>query len=517
MGTPPTESHDYARPLLKVRNLTKTFPGTKALAGVDLTLEAGRITALVGHNGSGKSTLVKILAGVYTPDEDGSLTDGTGEQGWQARTHFIHQDLGLVDALSTVENLDLGRPVGLRGIGPSPVRREAGVAKDLIRTFGVDFDVHAPVGTLTPTFRSIVAISRALQSWSDPAQVLVLDEPTASLQDKEAETLMAVVQRIANRGAAVLYISHRLAEIERLADHVVVLQNGTVVAQADRGNFDAHSLVEIIAGHAVEEKQGAARAEHGVERLVITGLEGARVRGIDLRVRSGEIVGVSGVLGSGIEDLLGCLFGASGDTRGTVSVDGEQVDLSRPHKAIAAGFGFVPGDRHRHGAILSLSARENLTLPLLRPFRRARGSVDLHKERAEVWTWFQRSAVRPATPERALAQFSGGNQQKIVLSKWLRNEPRVLMLEEPTQGVDAGAQDAIYSMIDGAAALGAAVLIASSDTKELVRICDRVVVMSEGRITAELSGAQLTEGRLVRLTLASQLASTEPDTEKDSA
>lgn len=502
-ATPPA-----APAALAVRAVSKTFPGTKALDRVDLDLRPGRVTALVGHNGSGKSTLVKVLAGLYKPDEDGGTITGPDDRAWRDSIHFIHQDLGLVADLTTVENLDLSRSIGWNGLAPHRTRAEAAVAHRLIAEFGITFDVTTPVRNLSPAQRTIVAIARALARWPDNHQVLVLDEPTAALQDREADTLLDVISTIARGGAAVMFISHRLAEVKAVADDVVVLRDGRVVAHLDRGEFTASSLVELIAG-TDGERSALSHAETGAApRLTVTGLSGDRLRGIDLEVRRGEVLGVSGVIGSGIEELLGTLFGSLPRTGGAVRLDGEPVAIDSPAQAIAHGIGFVPRDRHRHGAVLAFSATENLTLPRLSMFRRRSGSIHRGRERAEAHGWFTEAQVHPHAPERIFAQFSGGNQQKIVLAKWMRNLPSVLLLEEPTQGVDVGAQASIYAMVHHAAASGAGVLVASSDTKELVGLCHRVIVLADGVVTAELTGDTLTESNLVRHTLASGTPST---------
>jgi ribose transport system ATP-binding protein len=489
-----------------VRGVSKSFPGTKALDCVDLDLRAGRVTALVGHNGSGKSTLVKLLASLYKPDEDGG-TITAPVQDWRETIHFIHQDLGLVADLTTVENLDLSRPIGWNGLAPTRTRAESIDALKRIAQFGIAFDVNTPVRNLSPAQRTIVAITRALSRWPNDHQVLVLDEPTAALQDREADTLLEVIARIASNGAAVMFISHRLAEVEALADDVVVLRDGSVIARLERGEFTASSLVELIAG-TDNDASTLTHAETGTTaRISVSDLRGSRLHGIDLEVRRGEVLGVSGVIGSGIEELLGTLFGSVPRTGGTIALDGRTVSINSPVQAIALGLGFVPRDRHRHGAVMAFSAKENLTLPRLAPFRQLLGSIHLGKERQEARTWFADAKVRPGTPERTFAQFSGGNQQKIVLAKWMRNDPSVLLLEEPTQGVDVGAQASIYEMVHRAAINGAGVLVASSDTKELVGLCHRVIVLTDGRVTAELTGATLTESNLVRHTLSSRAPS----------
>lgn len=497
--------------LLAIRGLTKTFPGTVALCDFDLDLAAGTVTALVGHNGSGKSTAVKLLAGIYKPDA-GEISTSLGEDPATA-LHFIHQDLGLIDGLTTIENLNLGRGRGWKAlISPRRVR-ERREAEQLLARFGVHLDVTAPLRTLSAAQRTMVAIARAMSRWTDDRQILILDEPTATLHDKEADLVLDVTRRIADRGAAVLFISHRLDEVERLADQVLVLRDGHVIAKRPRGEFDAHALVELIAGHDLAASEPAVtdrETAHAAGPLLeVRDLHGERLRGVDLGVRAGEIVGVSGVLGSGIEELLGAVFGAVPRTRGHVSVNGNQIRAHNTVEAIRAGLSYVPSDRHRHGGFLEFPGRENLTLPSLASLRRPWGSINGRRERAEAKLWFTHATVHPQQPERLFAQFSGGNQQKIVLSRWMRTVPKVLLLEEPTQGVDVGAQSAIYDLVREAAANGAAVLVASSDTTELVTLCDRVVVVSDGIVTVELTGTELTEPALVRHTLATHQTATD--------
>ncbi|MEU9246229.1 sugar ABC transporter ATP-binding protein [Streptomyces sp. NPDC048385] len=498
-----------AEPLLSVRGISKSFPGTLALDNVDLTLYGGKITALVGHNGSGKSTLVKILAGIHRPD-GGEITSAVADAGGHG-LHFIHQDLGLISALTAVENLNLDRNAGWRALSSPNRTAERAEALQLLDGFGVDLDVRTPVRNLSASQRTMIAIARAMSRWGDEQQILVLDEPTATLHDREAEVVLDATRRIAERGAAVLFISHRLAEVCAIADEVVVLRDGRLVANRSRGEFDAHDLVELIAGHDLADEPAPA-VQRAVDethaRLEIRDLSGQRLRGVDLDVRGGEIVGVSGVIGSGIEELLGAVYGTRDLRGGGVTVDGNPVKPNSPRDAIAAGMGMVPADRHRHAAFLGFSGRENLTLPSFRGLRRPWGSIGRRRERTEAESWFDRAAVHPGRPERLFAQFSGGNQQKIVLARWMRTDPKVLLLEEPTQGVDVGAQSAIYDLVRQATAAGAAVLVASSDTKELVTLCDRVAVLADGILTTVLAGEQLTEKTLIRHTLATGPADT---------
>jgi ABC-type sugar transport system ATPase subunit len=483
--------------LLQVRGLSKTFPGLKALEHVSLEVSSGEIVALVGQNGSGKSTLVKVLAGIYQPDP-GSVTELAEIEGEAVGLHFIHQDLGLIGQLSTIENLDLDHELGRRALLPAPVRAEQKRAEELIAGFGGSFDVRAPVDSLAAAERTIVAIARALDGWSHPNNVLVLDEPTAALHGEEVDKLFVAVRRVAERGAGVIFISHRLDEVTELADRVTCLRDGKMIADVKRGSFDHDDLVALIAGAAAAADSAAEVRQAGEPVMRARGISGRTISSLDLDLHAGEILGIGGVLGSGREEVAGVLFGATPGAVGSLEVGGSPFGRLDPRRAIAAGVAYVPGDRRRAGAVMTMTARENMTLPRLAPLRRLFGRLDQAEERREVGRWIERVEVRPAEPERALALFSGGNQQKVVLAKWLRNEPKVLLLDEPTQGVDVGAKAGIFELIANAAVAGAGVLVCSSDEKELALICDRVLVMRDGEAVAELARSELSEAGMVR-------------------
>jgi ABC-type sugar transport system ATPase subunit len=489
--------------LLEVSGLGKTFPGGQALSDATLSIGSGEIVAVVGQNGSGKSTLVKLLAGVHKPDP-GAEIRYRGEplelHGGGGALHFIHQDLGLIPLLSTVENLSLGADASRPSWKPNR-RDEKQRARKLIARFDASFDVTVPIAELSAAERTIVAIARALDGWERGDNVLVLDEPTATLHGEEVAKLISAVRRVAERGAGVLFISHRLDEVQGLADRVIVLRNGKVVGSLSRGGFDHEDLVRLMTGTAVA---GLASDRRGVSSDVVlraTGVCGGVVADVDLSVRAGEIVGVTGIMGSGREQLAGLLFGARRRTAGEVTVNGAKLRSGDPVDAIGRSVAFVPADRHRHGAVLSHTARENLTLAHQQPLRRRFGRLDRRTERAQAREWMERVEVDPLQPEREMALFSGGNQQKVVIAKWLRAEPVALLLDDPTQGVDVGAKATIYELIRGAARRGTAVLLASSETKDLTEVCDRVLVLRDGRLVAEFDRASVTEARLVEASL----------------
>jgi ABC-type sugar transport system ATPase subunit len=384
---------------------------------------------------------------------------------------------------------------------PARRREERRHAEELIAGFGVSFDVRGPIIELTAEERTIVAIARALDGWEHIRNILVLDEPTAALAAGEAQKLFAAVREVAERGAGVIFISHRLDEVVELADRVVVLRDGHVIANVVRGEFDHDELVRLIAGAISDVDTEQEQRDLGEPVLRARGVRGRTIRSLDLEIHAGEVVGVSGVLGSGREELASILFGGGDGQVDELRVDDRELKRRDPRTSIENGIAYVPGDRHRHGAVMTMSARENMTLPRMRPLQRILGWLDQPAEREEVRSWIERVDVRPADPDRALSLFSGGNQQKVVLAKWLRNDPKVLLMDEPTQGVDVGAKAGIFQLIAGAASSGAGILISSSDAKELALICDRVLVMRDGELVAEVGKSELSEARIVSASL----------------
>jgi ribose transport system ATP-binding protein len=479
--------------LLRVSRVSKTFGQTTVLQDVSLQVAAGEVVALLGHNGSGKSTLVKILAGVHEPDRGSEIIRGGNE-----RIHFIHQDLGLVNSLTAVENLRIVDRPGWAALAPLAHRRERREAEEHLARFGAKIDVTQPVARLSAAERAVVAVARALQGWDGSGEVLVLDEPTAALHRHEVETLFETVRQLASRGAGVIFITHRLDEVVRLADRVVVLRDGRVVADLPRLECDHDSLVKLIGG---ENAEGTATRQQtprrGTAVLRARGIRATGIAAMDVDLVPGEIAGVSGNLGSGRDRVSAVLFGASESEAGEVWIDGQLIPRNSPRAAIEAGVAYVPGDRVHAGSVMTLTARENMTLPGLRPLQSKARRLRKGLERREVAKWFNDLGVTPVEPERPLRLFSGGNQQKVVVGKWLRMAPKVLLLDEPTAGVDVGARSSIYKFIRAAARNGTAVLICSSDTEELVMLADRVLVMCDGVVTAELAGSELSETRLI--------------------
>ncbi len=495
-------------PVLDIISLSKTYPGQVALADAALRLMPGEVHALVGQNGSGKSTLIKLLGGYVKADHGAKVVfGGTPVDLWsldretRRRIRIVHQDLGLVPSLSTVENLGLGRGYDTSFAGRIRWRAEVRRSQDLLLAFGLAPDVRRPVALLSAAERAAVAIVRALQDWDfEQPGLLVLDEPTASLNRGEVDALFREVRRLAERGAAVLFVSHMLDEVLQLADRVTVLRDGNVVAAGEPvKGMDERRLVELIVGRSVTDLYPGTDHIVGKPVLEAEMVFGISLRGVSLKVHEREVLGVAGLVGSGREEIASSLFGATPRFVGKVMVDKRKV-FCTPRDSIRAGIGYVPADRKAVGLDVQERLHEHIPLPRLGPLQ---GRVRLRHRaaRAEAAEWAQRLDVQPLKLDRKMEKFSGGNQQKAVLARWLRTAPRVLLLDEPTQGVDVGAKASIYRQVRDAAAEGMAVLVASSDAEELVHLCDRVLVFRSGTVAIELRGNTLNEERLVAETL----------------
>jgi ribose transport system ATP-binding protein len=498
-------------PALDVVGLSKSFTRTRALAGVSLSIAPGEVHALLGQNGSGKSTLIKILSGYHAPDPGGSVRVGGEElhfnapvQSYRLGCRVVQQDLGLVSSLSVLDNMALtsGFPTVAGTIRP---RASAAQAREDLRKLNLDIDPRTPVAKLTASQRTGVAVARALRDDpSYPPRLLILDEPTATLPVDEVDSLLEMVESMASTGVGVLYVTHHLGEVFRVGHRLSVLRDGVVVGSGPVGAFDQQSLVQLLVGEELAEEESAARAERAARHvdqppvLEVRDLSGGAVRGVSLSVSPGEIVGVAGLRGSGRDDLLPRVFGCLPRTDGNVSVAGVELKEGRPDLAIGRGVAYLAPDRKTSGGVMNMTARENLTMPDLTPFwkgLRLRRKLETQR----TMEWFKRLGVRPAGAyEQALSIFSGGNQQKILFGKWLSQRPSVFLLDEPTQGVDVGAKADLHRELRTAAAEGAAVVISSSDLEELADLCDRVLVLVDGRIAAELSGGALTEAAITR-------------------
>jgi ribose transport system ATP-binding protein len=501
-ASPRLAVEDPATTFVSLRGVSKVFAGQWALKSVDLDLRPGEIHALLGKNGSGKSTLIKILAGVHHP-ETGSealvrgapLSLGSARHAHEAGLRFIHQDLGLADTLDVVDNLALGASYGGRGWLSD--RRERRRARRILAEHGLDVDVTQPVETLTAAQKSMLAIVRAVHDTPDGSGLLVLDEPTASLPERDVEHLFALLANVRAKGITILYVTHRLPEVFQISDRVSVLRDGERVISRATAGLDHDSLAELIVGHAIarRERPAPTKLSASGRSLVVKGLQGSLVHDVSFDLGQGEILGLTGLIGSGFEATLALIFGAAVPTAGKVLIDDRVVRLGRPAAAIASGIGYVPPDRKRLSAIQTWTLRENLTLTDV-PTLGATPLLDGRADKRDAVDWLTRLHVDTTDSDRLLSSLSGGNQQRVVLGKWMRRGSRVLLLDEPTIGVDVGAKDRIYALLREAAAAGTSIVMASSDLQELEAVCGRVLVLRDGRIAAELEGKEITADRM---------------------
>jgi ribose transport system ATP-binding protein len=481
-------------PLLEVRKLSKRFAGTRALADVDIAFQAGEVHALLGENGAGKSTLIKVLAGVHRADSGAVFWRGRAVQPDTERLpiSFIHQDLGLVDSMTAAENIAVvaGYP---RRRGLIDWQRARAMAAEVLARMGGGVSPDARVGSLPAAEKSIVAIARALAVRCD---LLVLDEPTAALPEADVARLLEALRRLRAEGIGIVYVTHRLDEVFRIADRVTVLRDGSRIATSAVAETTPGALVQAIIGRKLDDLFAAPPASTGGVMLTVRGLAGGGVGPVSFDVAAGEVVGLVGLRGAG-HDLVGrMIFGDVAAESGTVTLGGAPVRSATPRVAIARRIGFVSSKRREESVAPSLSVRENLFMNptmlgtgVLRPIRPA-------AERARAGRVLQRLSVRPPDTERPIITLSGGNQQKVVLSRWMEAGSRLLVLEEPTFGVDVGSKSEIYGLLRAALAEGLAVLLVSSDFEEVAGLCHRALVLDRGRVAAELPRAKLSVERL---------------------
>jgi ABC-type sugar transport system ATPase subunit len=488
--------------VLSVHELRKRFGGVHALSGADLAIAAGEVHALIGENGSGKSTLLKIVSGQLRRDTGRVVLDGEDvefrdpTEALRAGIATVTQETTLVSDLSIAENIFLGHRLSRRGpmIDWPETRRRARQALDRLQ---LNLDPARVVRRLRPDQQQMVEIARAL---SIDARVLILDEPTSSLTDDEVTALFRVVRRLKEQGVAVVFVSHRLQEVFEIADHYTVLRDGVTVGSGAVSEVGRPTLIHLMVGRELEVfASAAATMERGERRESVLRVRDLSVAGyvdgVSLDVRAGEIVGLAGLVGAGRSELLEAVFGLHRSVAGKVWLDGRPLRLRGPRDAAALGVAFVPADRKRQGLVLQMSVRENLAMASTARLTRLRPPAPA-QEHTLVASAIRRLRIRAASPRASVSTLSGGNQQKVVLGKWLATNPRVLMLDEPTRGVDVGAKAEIYRLLSDAAANGIGVLASSSETPELLLLCDRILVMFRGRIVASLSREEATEARI---------------------
>jgi ABC-type sugar transport system ATPase subunit len=492
---------------LRMLGISKTFPGVKALSNVSFSVDFGRVHAIVGENGAGKSTLMKVLGGIYPP------TAGTTEIGGvevrmrkpadaqKLGIRMVHQELNLVPDLTVAENVYLGRmPRKWAMVDKASMVRDAAA---VLEELGATIDPRARLGDLSISQQQLVEIAKA---YAANPRIIVLDEPTSSLSEHETAALFKILRKMKNTGIAIIYISHRLKEVLEIADDVTILRDGGMIETRPAQGVTAPEMIRLMVGREVTNVFPKTPAEIGAPVLKVRGLsDGANFADVSFDVRAGEILGLTGLVGAGRTEVARAIFGLSSVTAGVIEINGKPVAIRSPSAAMKAGIAYVPEDRKGDGIVPSMTVRENISLPVLMRLSRF-GRVSMSADRKLAAKYARDFSIVPPDPERRINLLSGGNQQKAVISKWLSAKPSVLILDEPTRGVDVGAKAEIHRIIGELVAAGMAVVMISSELPEVLGVCDRIVVMRDGRASPAIERARLTEERIMALATGEEAA-----------
>ncbi|MFD1396303.1 sugar ABC transporter ATP-binding protein [Kroppenstedtia eburnea] len=489
------------KPLLEMTQIQKSFSGVQVLTDAGFSLDRGEVHALMGENGAGKSTLMKILGGIYRKDGGRVMVSGVERDISNPREAtglgiaMIHQELNLIPHLSVMENLFLGREFVFGRTGWIRWNRMKAEAKKWLEQLEMDLDPSVQTGDLSVGQQQMVEIAKAL---SLEAKILVLDEPTAALTNREIESLFNVIRSLKKQGVGMIYISHRMEEIFEICDRITVMRDGETVGTRISSETDMNELVRMMVGREIKNRYPRNPVPPGEERLSVEGLtRKGEVKDVTFSIRQGEIVGLAGLMGAGRTETADLLFGIRKPDGGTIRIDGQEVRIRRPEDAIRHGIAYVTEDRKQEGLVLPLSVRENLSLPNL-PSLSSWGVIHWQKEARLTEETVKTLSVKTSGPEQEIRTLSGGNQQKVVIGKWLATSPRVLILDEPTRGVDIGAKEEIYRLMDRLAREGLAILLISSDLPEVLGMSDRVLVMHEGRVTGRFEKGEATQENVMR-------------------
>ena len=488
------------RPLLSMEGISKQFAGVPALQNIDFTVREGEVHGLMGENGAGKSTLIKILTGIYTRDTGKITFDGkpleTGNiiDVQKAGISTIYQELNLIPHLSVAENMFLGREIKRKGrIDWKETHQRA---KEILEGFDIDIDVTLPVKELSAAYQQIASIARAI---SVDAKLVIMDEPTSSLDDKEVKILMKVIRKLQEKKIAVIFISHRLQEVFDICQQVTILKDGELVGMYPIEELDEHNLVSLMIGQKFERiecRAGDWRIDSPEFLRSEKVASGMKVRDIGFRILEGECVGMVGLLGSGRTEFADVLFGAAPLQGGKLYVAGEEKKIKNPRDAIKEKFAYLSEDRKRNGIVPNMSVRENLTLCIMPQISRF-GVVSKNKEKQIVAQYIDRLNIKTSSMEKKIKQLSGGNQQKVLLARWLATNPKLIILDEPTRGIDVGAKAEIEKLIQELVDSGISVLMISSEWSELIRNCSRVQVLRDGIVVGELKGKEVCEVNII--------------------
>ena len=493
------DSRSPDQPILEMRNVSKSFPGVKALDRVRLDLYPGQVTALIGENGAGKSTLVKALTGIHRPDEGEIRLDGRAlelsspEVAREVGITAIHQETVMFDELSVTENIFVGHHLAGR-FGRLDWAAMRARTREILAQLEVELDPDARLKTLSVAQKHIVGIARAL---SVDAKIVIMDEPTAALSQREIDDLYGIVQRLKREGKAILFISHKFDEVFQIADRYVVFRDGAFVGDGLIREVDQDRLVTMMVGRTIEQVFPKLEVEIGEVVLEVSGLSHpTEFADISFDVHRGEIVGFYGLVGAGRSEVMQAVFGITKPSAGEIRLGGQAITIKKPGDAVAAGIVYVPEDRQHQGAILPMAIAHNVALPQLERTSR-HGFLDEQAELELAHTYGSRLQVRTASWMTPVEQLSGGNQQKVVIARWLATRPKVIILDEPTKGIDVGSKAAVHAFMSELAREGLAVVMVSSELPEILGMADRIVVMHEGRIRARLDRAEATPEAVV--------------------
>jgi ribose transport system ATP-binding protein len=490
--------------LISVSRLSKSFPGVRALHEIQFELMAGEVHALMGENGAGKSTLMKILAGVYTRDSGDMLVEGqpvdfsSPREAQALGIGIIHQELQLMNHLTVAQNIFIGRePRGRLGLFLDEARLNA-QARAILAHMHVNIDPRTIVGTLTVASQQMVEIAKAL---SFDSRVLIMDEPTSALNDAEIADLFRIIRQLKDRGVGIIYVSHKMDELKQISDRVTVLRDGEYVATVSTEDTSVEAIIGMMVGRALSDvKPVRGAASHADIALEVTNLKaGPLVRNVSFTLRKGEILGFAGLMGAGRTEVARAVFGADPVESGEIRVKGAQVSIKRPSDAVKRGIGYLSEDRKRYGLATGMDVESNIVMADLGKFL----SFNMFLRRAQIRKrashFISLLTIRTPSPMQQVRLLSGGNQQKIVIAKWLERDCDVLFFDEPTRGIDVGAKSEIYKLLRALAEQGKAIVMISSELPEILLMSDRIVVMCEGRITGELSASEATQERIMHL------------------
>lgn len=495
-----SEKKSTGEVFLRLHNVSKTFPGVKALSGINFDVRLGEVHALIGENGAGKSTLIKVLAGVYKPDPGGTievagdtLNSLSTRESMRRGIIAIYQDFSLFPTLTVKENISFSEQIE-KGRPLVNWKEVDSTARKALKSLGVDIDLNLRANMLSTAKQQLVAIARALVY---DAKLLIMDEPTSALSSGEVEAMFKIVNMLRDRGMAIIFISHKLDELFRIADRMTVLRDGQWIGTAPTSEMDRKRLISMMVGREISDDRLPGKQPGEVILEVKNISKQGNYREVSFNVRRGEVLGITGLVGAGRTETVRTLFGLNEPDSGEVWLEGKKISPKSPAEAEELGIAFVPESRQTEGLILQQSAENNITLPILHSFANRFSSIDFRARRVSAVQMIQQLNVKPPYPDMEAAKFSGGNQQKIVVAKWLATKPKVLIVDEPTNGIDVGAKREIHRLLRSLADEGMAVIMVSSELPEILAITDRVLVMRRGRIAGEFDGVTATQEKLM--------------------